>query len=425
MITGLTVLDSQWLGSRDLLWHNDPQAVGGYNIYRAFDIPTNWTKLNSVPLDGNFYRDISTLQQVIHTVQPYDWVEKGEFGRRYSFQIPDLPYAIINQGRPMIASSPDDVSILLNGTPYRPLSVSGIDKTISIQTEMTLPTGGAVSNFPIEGLAPITTVQCVYNKLVNFVDIYQSQVRTFYTVTSIGSNGSEIHPAGTLGLPVVNSQEVDHIDYMQREMVRRNSWIFQQTGEPAFLMLRKSRGVHCACSTPGEQPRSGCTSCYETGWIGGYYGPYDFLFIDPDTSLQTTVEEGGKRVDRVSRSFLGRSPVIQSGDMIVRRNGERLVIANPTHKQPRGVLLQQEFDVQLLNQGDTRYLIPITSNPTPVIYNPAPVRPFNPAFDPNPLDGKGGAEPLTHAGRNHPLEKPWDNPDPQTGRTVTFSNIQT
>jgi len=42
MITNLLVLNSSYVGSHDLWWAHDPEAVKGYNIYRAYEHPSNW-----------------------------------------------------------------------------------------------------------------------------------------------------------------------------------------------------------------------------------------------------------------------------------------------------------------------------------------------------------------------------------------------
>ena len=120
-----------------------------------------------------------------------------------------------------------------------------------------------------------------------------------------------------------------------------------------------------------------------------------------------------------------------AGDLIIRKNGERLVIANPTYKSPRGVLLQQEFDVVLLQQTDTRYRVPLRSMDLPVIYNPAfQTAPgtgndfTDPGFvDTGILGGTDAFEPVSSPTTDP--TKTWENPLVPKGRTVVFGNIQT
>jgi hypothetical protein len=214
---------------------------------------------------------------------------------------------------------------------------------------------------------------------------------------------------------VRNTQEVDEIDWVFEAMVQRNQYLFSTTGEPAYLMFRKWRGTPCGCVFGTEQPKTGCKSCFETGFVGGYIGPYDFLFVPPDSAMSAELNEGGIKVTRASRSYLTRTPIVQNGDLIVRRNGDRMVIHDVVSKMPRGIILQQDFTVTLLPPGDTRYLIPVVNTGLPTI--------FNPVVRPDPLDGKGGGEPVfdprTVPGKN------FENVNIQIGRTVEFGKIQT
>jgi hypothetical protein len=421
-VSSLLILNSSYVGSRDLWWVDSPAATKGYNIYRAFDAPTQWTKLNgNVPWAGHFYRDATVLTQKTYTVQAKDWVEQKEFGK-FGFKIPEVAYSSLVVGRPVVASHPDDIQVTVDGKLLRPIMVVGLDQTVWMQMDNTLPQGGAVTDLPLvstddAGKADYSNVKewkVTYNSLTNFVDIHTTLTRTFYTVVPVGDRG-EIHAPGAMGTPVVNSQEIDRMDYMQREMIRRNQWIFEQVGEPAYLLLRRTRGTICGCKGVGlTQPRTGCPSCFEIGIVGGYFGPYDILFIDPDMAATRELDEGGIKVTREAKSYLTNTPIVQDGDLIVRRNGERLVINGVTYKSPRGVILQQDFNVTLLNKGDTRYLIPLNQG-IPTFFDPIVVD--------NSLDGgKGNAEPITDA-RTEP-DKKWENDDPQAARTITFGRIQ-
>lgn len=419
MIHTLLVLNSAAIGSRDLWWTDDPEATLGYNIYRAFDYPTNWVKLNTTPWEGHFYRDQVTFTEVTYTVQATDWLEQGEFGK-WGIRLPDIPYSTVVQGQPTIATNPDDVQVILDGVTYRPVQVSGIDQSVWLRMDRELAVGGAVSAFPVlPDMTTVNEVKVVYNKLSNYVDIYTKLVRTYYTVVPIGLNG-EIHAPGAFGTRIVNSEEVEGLTWEFETMIQRNQWLFERTGEPAFLFFRRTRGTVCGCAgaeTPNQQARTGCPICYGVGIVGGYYGPYDFTYVPPDSALQVELDEGGTKTTRTSRSYLGPTPIVQAGDLIVRRNSDRLVIANVVHKSPRGTIVQQDFDTELLPPGDTRYLIPF-SQALPTIYNPV-VRG-------NPMDGNpnGRGEPIYDVRVPMQDKQPWENElETPAGRTVTFGTI--
>jgi hypothetical protein len=427
MVESLLILDSSYVGSRDLWWADVPEATHGYNVYRAFDYPANWTKLTTVPVGGHFYRDMTSLTETTYTLQPLDWMEQGELGR-WAFRIPDPPFSRNVVGRPTITNDPADIMVTVSATgnfpvdgqSFRPVKVDGFDRGIWMQMDNTLPEGGAVTAFPLasDGVAwegdwsKFAHWQVTYYKVNNMVDIYTALNRTFYTVVPIGEDHHETHAPGARGSTVKNTQEVDQISWEFQEMVNRNQWIFEEVGEPAYLMFRKWRGEQCGCTTTLQQGKTGCKSCFETGFVGGYIGPYDMLFVPPDSALMRELNEGGIKTTRDSRSFLTRTPIVQNGDLIIRRNGDRNVISNVIYKSPRGVIVQQDFTVSLLSPGDTRYLIPLNNN-LPTIFNPVVRRDEN--------DGTGGGQPIFDP-RTVPGNT-WENVNVPIGRTVTFGKL--
>lgn len=397
MVQGLTVLTSTTIGSRDLWWLDDPLATQGYQVWRAYDYPaqSNWTLLTPTPQPGHFYRDATQLKLFTYTPKPSDMLFRGRDG--WGIRIPDVPYSAVVSGRAALASSPDDVTVTYDSVAWRVLRVDPLDHTIWLDQSSYLSANGAVDLSQNPDPATVAQFSVTYYQLANHVDIYSNLTRCWYAVVSVGSAGPLNNPWDN-GIGTVNTFEVDRMDYLQAEMVRRNTWIFENVGEPALLMLRRTRGQRCACTENGSrQPNPACSSCYEIGIVGGYYGPYDIFFVDPDTATTRLLNEGGVKVERQSRSYLGPTPIVQDGDLIARRNGDRLVISHVTYKSPRGVLLQQDFDVTLLPPGDTRYLIPIDTPKTDSNGNPLWPAIYNPAVEDDPLNGQGGAEPIATA----------------------------
>jgi hypothetical protein len=418
LIRGLLILNASYSGARDLWWPPDPVATKGYVVYRAYDAPVNWTPVNAEPIPGTFFRDVTRTETVVQTITADAWLDNGTMGMRV-FKLHDVPYARIENGVARVAYSPSDLIVhytYADGTKGTtiPGQVVGHEQTVYLRIDRDVAAGGAVSATPLIDFsrAPVFTVE--YQRLVNHVDIFTNMLRTYYVVVPVTDHGEQ-HAPGAPGSEIVDSSSVDRMDYMQAEMVRRDAWLFEQVAEPAYLMLRRQAGEICGCTdNPSQIARTGCRTCYETGIVGGYYGPFDFPFVDPNQGLTRTVDEGGVQVERSSRSYLGPTPVIQDGDLIIRRTGERLVIANANHTRPRGILLQQDFDVNLLKPGDTRYRIPILDPSIPLIYNPA--------VSDDPKNGEGGGEPVYTA--NTVPHKHWENPDVQAGQTIRFGRIQ-
>jgi hypothetical protein len=429
---GIQIIDSGMVGAHDLYWADSKDATKGYNIYRAYDHPTNWVKLNPNIWSKHFYRDVTTLQQVQYVVNPDEFIEKGEVGQ-WVIRLRDVPYATANIGanRVNVANSPDDVTVICDGVSFRPTSVNAFDRTVTMLIDNRLAQGGAVSDTALVHTTDVSVAdyngvqewQVVYNKLTNFVDIYAQFNRTYYTVVPVGDKG-ECHKPGAKGTSVVNTQEVDKIDWVFEEMVRRNQYLFETTGEPALCFFRKWRGEVCGCVFGSQQPKTACPVCFETGFVDGYHGPFDFLFVPPDSALARVLDEGGIKTTRSSRSYMTRTPIVQNGDLILRGNGDIMVISDVVYKMPRGIILQQDFTVELLSPGDTRYLaatamIRKNFNSLPTLYNPI-VRP-------DPKNGVGTGQPVFDPRTVPSINggKDWENPNIPIGKTVEFGKIQT
>ena len=409
-IRNLIILTGAIPGFRFLSWgHSEGPEPIGYAVFRSEDRSSSWKRLEADPIPGNRYRDESRLEEVAYTLKDSDWIDQGKTGF-YTFKVPEAPiYARIQDGRALLASQPMDVGVWIDDIFVNPARVDGLDGMIWLPKAFGLTRDGGRKEYMLPLATDASVVKVVYRRLANFVNPTPEN-RCYYTVVPVLSGGKLEHEPGAHGTEVVNTLEVDKADYMFQAMSEWNAWIFNFTGEPAHLLFKRSRGKRCGCMVEG-QARTGCTSCYETGIVGGYYGPYDFMFIDPDSGVSKELNEGGVKTTRTSRSYLGPTPLVQAGDLIIRKNGERMVIGPVTPKSPRGVLLQQEFDVELLTPGDTRYRVPFHPALDPTTYNPA--------FEEAPLNGEPVSSPLTDP------TKRWENPTHPEGRTIAFGNIET
>lgn len=430
-VSSLLILNSSFVGSRDLWWVDSPQATKGYNIYRSHDAPNpaqpgqvRWHKLNATPWNGHFYRDITSLRAVEQTLTLDDFIEFQQLGM-LGIRLKETPFSSIVTGRPSIATNPDDVIVLIDGVAHRPAQVMGLDQSVWLKMDNTVQPGGpdvalADVNNGVVWQADYTgqhTFVVQYQTLDNFVDIYTTLTRAYYTVVPVSDTG-ECHVPGAAGTQVVNTQQMENLTWEWAAAIQRNQWVFERVGEPAYLMLRKSRGEVCGCrgaDTGLKQPRTGCPICFETGWVGGYYGPFDIIFVPPDTALVRELNEGGVKATRSSRSYLTITPIVQDGDFIVRRNGEHLMIGNVTTKSTRGMILQQEFDVEMRPALDTIYLVPLTTQQLPIIYNPV--------VQNNPVNGTGNGEPVVDPRQTTP-DQPFENPNIELGRTPVWGAIQ-
>jgi hypothetical protein len=100
-----------------------------------------------------------------------------------------------------------------------------------------------------------------------------------------------------------------------------------------------------------------------------------------------------------------------------------MVISDVVYKMPRGIILQQDFTVELLAPGDTRYLSAqamIRKN-----YGSLPTL-YNPVVRPDPKNGTGTGQPVFDP-RTVPAilgGRQFENPNIPIGKTVEFGKLQ-
>ena len=159
--------------------------------------------------------------------------------------------------------------------------------------------------------------------------------------------------------------EVESLDYIWKEAVRRTQWILQQGGERVKLFVRKVCGMPCDCLRDprtlefGKQPQNQCPRCFGTSYVGGYEGPYDIIIAPDDAERRVSQAMQGRRLEHTYEVFMGPSPLVSQRDFIVKQSNERYSVGPVRRPSNRGNLLQQHFNIAVLDEGDIRYRVPI------------------------------------------------------------------
>ena len=138
-------------------------------------------------------------------------------------------------------------------------------------------------------------------------------------------------------------------------------------GVPCFTYKRKRDGILCTrCFDPIQKKRliSGCTSCYDTNWLGGFYDPVD-SFIDFSPNLKNLgITQWGEVQENESMLRLSNFPILYPGDVIRELAAGRMwrvVKVKPTEK--RRVLALQFPIVTEIKPSDIEYKIPFDEQP--------------------------------------------------------------
>lgn len=377
------VFDLAWTQPTDLALNSRFQLCG-VNVYRSFDSEFGpFDRVNQYPIGTTFWRDQTDNVMILDEEVTDDrWVLRGYNtgaeldAPRYVFRTERYP--IVKEGSQFIsANSITDVEVRIDGVPARLRRVYGDAGEIEIDpnpypevgTQSALP--GTV---PVEGTK--VTVSYRYNRTYLRTDLSQ---RVFYRLTAVGhlikADCGPNDPTELLETPLdrgaaTSNFEIEKLDWIWREAVRRNRWILDQGGERVKLFIRKAVGVRCPCfnNDTHHQPLGDCLTCYGTGILGGYEGPYDVIIAPDDAERKISQKDTGRTVEHMEDVWTTPSPLISQRDFIVKINGERYSVGSVRMPSNRGMLLQQHFMIGHLDEKDIRYMVPI-DNPNRYLIN--------------------------------------------------------
>src|SRR5690606_13986201 len=99
---------------------------------------------------------------------------------------------------------------------------------------------------------PRSKVTCTYRRMRTLLRTELDQ-RVFYRITTVGYR----HLPDGSTTPLVETPleratathnfEIEKVDWIWQEAVRRNRWILEQGGESVKLFIRKNNGLPCPC----------------------------------------------------------------------------------------------------------------------------------------------------------------------------------
>lgn len=378
-------------GVFDLVW-TDPTELAlnsrfqicGVNIYRSFDSEFGpYDRVNDFPIGASFWRDqTNNVMELDEEVTDGQWLMRGASsaaelqGPRYVFRT--MHYPIVREGSQKLpTSSPDDVEVRVNGQVAKIAAVLGVSGEIEIDPNH-YPNIGTQSRDPAVVPDPGTRVTVTYRHTRQLVrtDLIE---RVFYRVTAVGhlitpdcgpSNPTELLESPLDRAAFTSSYEIEKIDWIWREAVRRNRWILDQGGERVKVFIRKRVGVTCPCvlQATHHQPLNDCLKCYGTGILGGYEGPYDIIMAPDDGDKKISQQDKGRTVEHTYEFWTGPSPLLSQRDFIVKVNGERYSVGAIRMPTNRGMVLQQHGMLGHIDEKDIRYRVPI-DNPTRYLVN--------------------------------------------------------
>jgi hypothetical protein len=263
------------------LARNSRFSLYGVNIYRSFDSEFGpYELVTQRPLGATYWLDQTDNVLVIEEDVSNQFLIRGtpsagQDAVRFVFRTLRTP--VVKSGSQMVnADSPDDVQVFVDGQPAVVRSVFGRTGEVEIEARVFVDVATQQRIQPvIPGPDSVVTCTYRYNKTFVKTDLI---TRTFYRLTTVAAPVKPDCPdrAGPLVetpleyATLTSSMEIEKIDWMWREAVRRNRWILDQGGERVKAFLRKTVGPLCPCRPAADihrQPISDCHICFKPGTL--------------------------------------------------------------------------------------------------------------------------------------------------------------
>lgn len=357
-----------WWSNPGLLSINTEFNLVGVNVYRSFDSEYGpYEKMNAYPIESQLYRDriVSRLSLEEDVSNRFVASYPTDAERNWIFKVKNVPIHI----QPTVGrnSIPLNMFVTVDGVPAQ---VTRIDATKGEVTLGSEPYFDVVNQrqFPpvLPGLNSIVLASYRYLDGVSKTSLMR---RVFYKVTTVATteSGEELETPLSKA-SICNNQQVEAMDWIWREAIRRNRWILEQGGERVKVFIRKSVGTPCGCTNDThKQASADCTECFGTGIFGGYEGPFDIIIAPDDAEKKSEQSNRGRSFIHTYETWTGPSPLLSQRDFIIKLNGDRYGIGPVRMPSNRGNQLQQFFNISHIDETDIRYRVPVLDTSSLVI----------------------------------------------------------
>jgi len=382
----------------------------GVNIYRSFDSEYGpYERLNTVPVGAAYWRDSTRTVLALQEDVSKNFFFRGpssDGDGRYEFRTRYNPIVIYpSPGSANITNL--NVQVTVDGVPAFVESINATRGEVELRREPTFDVASQIQTNAVLPKDPNSIVLATYRYLSNQVPTTLAQ-RIFYRITTVAydADSGQLLETRLEDAAIANNFEIEKLDYIWREAIRRQRWMLEQGGERVKLMIRRAAGPKCGCySSLHRQPSADCLVCYGTGIIGGYDGPYD-IDISPDDAAKSIAQSArGRTVEHSYEVWALPSPLISQRDFIVKLNGDRYAVGPVRMPSNRGMQLAQFFNVSKFDESDIRYQVPVLDTSVLV----APQTRYT-------IPGKGNATPMVTEAASIPDEREI------RGTTVSYEN---
>lgn len=143
-----------------------------------------------------------------------------------------------------------------------------------------------------------------------------------------------------------------HLNLLMREFIGRRCW----------LLPVRTFGQRCAeCWNPRlrKRTRSGCRTCFDTGFVRGYHRPVEvWISIDPSPS-NNQPQQMGRTQQTSTTARMAHFPPVKPDDLLIEPENLRWKVRTRSTTQEQRVVVTQELQLHKVPESDIEYTLPL------------------------------------------------------------------
>lgn len=151
-------------------------------------------------------------------------------------------------------------------------------------------------------------------------------------------------------------------DLVAIELRRHMRLLFREfAGRRCVVLPTRTFGQRCDCFDVilDERTRSGCVTCYDTGFVRGYMHPVEtWMQIDPSTKAEQNQNTGTTHQDNTT-ARLGFYPPVKPRDLIIEPENKRWRVIQQNQTEQVRAAVHQEISIHRIPEADIEYKIPV------------------------------------------------------------------
>ncbi len=181
-------------------------------------------------------------------------------------------------------------------------------------------------------------------------------------------------------------------DILATELRRHIRLLMQEfAGRRCIVLPVRTFGQRCPDCwnfTLQQRTKSGCITCFDTGFARGYLHPIEtFIQVDPSSKAQQHTNLGEQQQDNTTMR-LGFYPTLKPGDVIIEAENLRWRVFGQTQTEHSRAVVHQEVTVHAIPTKDIEFSIPVSfSEALPNLYF-TPARNFTNPFNLNNFESE-------------------------------------